>query len=210
MARNSREEGFHYNNTEKKDKNFMYSNLKRSNCYNCNFAGSNFDYVSFRGAHFKNCSFLNCSFKGAEFVGANLKGSKFKEAHFEDTIFEGVKLDGVNFKDAKFKNTIFVGCDLKSIKNLHVNDKEIRVFEKMPEIEISEELREATLNVMKNECVKKARIFDTKEGKLNLITLMILLENFDEKELIDGLNNIQSELDKDFHTLSYIIKYLKK
>lgn len=185
MARNSREEGFHYNNTEKKDKNFMYSNLKRSNCY-------------------------NCSFKGAEFVGANLKGSKFKEAHFEDTIFEGVKLDGVNFKDAKFKNTIFVGCDLKSAKNLNVNDKEIRVFEKMPEIEISEELREATLNVMKNEYVKKARIFDTKEGKLNLITLMILLENFDEKELIDGLNNIQSELDKDFHTLSYIIKYLKK
>ena len=35
------------------DKNFMYKNLERSNCYNCNFAGSTFDFVSFRGAHFK-------------------------------------------------------------------------------------------------------------------------------------------------------------
>ena len=34
-------ENFHYNNIEKKDKNFMYKNFKRSNCYNCNFANSN-------------------------------------------------------------------------------------------------------------------------------------------------------------------------
>ena len=34
---NSGSENFHYNNVEKKDKNFMYKNFKRSNCYNCNF-----------------------------------------------------------------------------------------------------------------------------------------------------------------------------
>ena len=35
---NSGIENFHYNNVEKKDKNFMYKNFKRSNCYNCNFS----------------------------------------------------------------------------------------------------------------------------------------------------------------------------
>ena len=45
-------ENFHYNNIEKKDKNFMYKNFKRSNCYNCNFANSNFNFATFRGAHF--------------------------------------------------------------------------------------------------------------------------------------------------------------
>ncbi|GAA0070001.1 pentapeptide repeat-containing protein [Clostridium sardiniense] len=211
MARNQNGNGnFHYNNTEKKDKNFMYADMKRANCYNCNFSGSNFDYVSFRGAHFKSCSFLNGTFKGAEFVGANLKGSKFKEAVFENTIFDSVKLDGANFKDATFKNVVFLGTDLKTAKNLDRSNKEIRIFEDMPKIEVSEELRNAVLGAMENEFVKKARILDTKDGDIHLLNLMILLENFDEKTLIEGLNKIQTELDRDFHTLSYIIRYLNK
>ena len=50
---NSGSENFHYNNVEKKDKNFMYKNFKRSNCYNCNFSNSNFNFATFRGAHLK-------------------------------------------------------------------------------------------------------------------------------------------------------------
>jgi len=62
MARNNSVSGnFNYNNIEKKDKNFMYKNLERSNCYNCNFTNSNFDFVSFRGAHFKLCIFLDAA-----------------------------------------------------------------------------------------------------------------------------------------------------
>ena len=38
---------------------------------------------------------------------------------------------------------------------------------------------------------------------------MILLENFDEETLIKGLNIIQVELDKEFYTLSYIIRLLQ-
>lgn len=80
----------------------------------------------------------------------------------------------------------------------------------MPQLEISAELAMAVENVMKNEYVKKARVFDTKDGTFNLLNLMILLDNFDEATLIKGLNIIEVQLDRAFYTLSYVIKLLKK
>lgn len=210
MARNQSVNGnFNYNNIEKKNKNFMYKNLQRSNCYNSDFSNSNFDYVSFRGAHFKSCTFLGCTFRWAEFIGTNLKGSIFKNAKFENTIFDSVNLDGVNFKDAEFKNTIFLSTNTEKAKNLNLKDSNIKIFHEMPQLEISEELGMAVKNIMKNDYVKKARVFDTKDGKLNVLNLMILLDNFDESTLIKGLNIIQVQLDRAFYTLSYVIKLLK-
>lgn len=210
MATNrSAPESFYYDNAEKTNKNFIYKNLKRSKCYNCNFSNSNFDYSSLRGAHFKKCNFFRCSFKGAEFIGSNLKGCKFKEAKFEDTIFEGVNLDGVDFIDAKFKNTIFVDSDITKAKNLSENTKGIRVFDSMPELEINDEQEKLIFSIMENEFIKKSRIFDTKDGKINTLTLMILNEKFDEKTLIEGLHYIKYEIQRDFHTLSYIIRLIE-
>lgn len=211
MAKNQSVKGnFTYNNIEKKDKNFMYKNLRRSNCYNCNFSNSNFNFASFRGAHFKSCDFSKCTFTWAELIGANLKGSNFKNVKFENTVFDGVNLDGADFKDATFKNTIFLLTDTEKAKNLNMNDPEIKVFNEMPQIDISEELRNALVNSMNNEYVKESRVLDTKDGSLNLLNLMILLENFNEETLIKGLNIIENELDKDFCTLSYIIKYIER
>ena len=210
MARNQSITGnFIYNNIEKKGKNFMYKNLERSNCYNCDFSNSNFDYVNFRGAHFKSCNFFKCTFKWSEFIGTNLKGSNFKNTIFENTIFDSVNLDGVDFKDAEFKNTIFLSTDVTKTKNFNFKQSGVKIFSEMPQLEISEDLRIAVVNVMRNKYVKEARILDTKDGNINIINLMILLENFDEETLIKGLNIIEGQLDCDFYTLSYIIKFLK-
>lgn len=200
---------FNYNNIEKKGKNFMYSNLGKSNCYNSDFSKSIFDYVNFRGAHLKSCVFFQCSFKWAEFVGTNLKGSDFNSAVFENAIFDSVNLDGVNFKDAKFKNTIFLSTDTGKAKNLNARNPEIRVFNEMPEIEISEELRSAAHNALENKYVKDSRVLDTKTGDLNLLSIKILLENFDEETLINGFNTINTQLDKSFFTLSYLVKLIQ-
>lgn len=202
-------ENFYYDNAEKTNKNFIYKNLNRSKCYNCNFSNSNFDFASLRGAHLKKCNFFRCSFKGSEFIGSNLKGCKFKEAKLEDTVFEGANLDAVDFIDAKFKNTIFVDCDITKAKNLNLNNKEIRVFDTMPEFEINEKLEKLVLNVMGNEFIKKSRVFDTKDGTINTLTLMILSEKFNEETLLEGLNYIKHEVDRDFHTLSYIIRLIE-
>lgn len=203
-------ENFHYNNIEKKDKNFMYKNFKRSNCYNCNFSNSNFNFSTFRGAHFKTCSFMNGSFEGTEFVGTNLKNSKFKDAKFKDAIFEGANLDGVDFRGASFDNTIFLGCKLEKAKNFNENIEGIRVFNEMPNVDLSEELKNSLASFMENKFVKDSRIFDTKDGKINNLTIMILLENFTEEELIKGFTDIKQLIDRDFYTISYIIRMIKK
>lgn len=210
MAKDQKTKGnFNYENVEKKDKNFMYQNLEKSNCYNCNFSGSNFDYVNFRGAHFKSCSFLKCSFKFAEFIGSNFKKSNFKNAKFENTIFDSVRLDNVDFKDAKFTNTIFLSTDLSKAKNLNIDNPEIRVYNEMPNLDLSEDLTNATLNALNNKYIKNSRVLDTRDGNINFLSLMILLDNFNEEDLIKGLNLLANELDKDFYTLSYLIKYIK-
>lgn len=211
MAKNQSVKGnFNYNNIEKKDKNFMYKNLRRSNCYNCNFSNSNFNFASFRGAHFKSCDFSKCTFTWAELIGTNLKGSNLKGAKFENTVFDSVNLDGVDFKDAEFKNTIFLGTDMEKAKNLNIKAAGIKIFAEMPQIDISDDLRNAVVNSMKNKYVKESRVLDTKDGSLNLLNLMILLDQFSEETLIKGLNIIEVELDKDFCTLSYIIKFIEK
>lgn len=201
--------GLNYNKAIKQNKNFMYNDLKRSNCYNCDFTGSNFNFASFRGAHFKDCNFFECTFKSAEFIGSNLKKSRFRRAKLEDTVFEGVNLSGVDFKDAKFKNVIFVGSDLSGAKNLELNKSEVRIFEEPPVIDISEELHNAINLALENEKIKKSRLLDNKSGEINTLSIMILLEKFNEKSLISGLKILCDRIDKEFCTLSYIIKAIQ-
>ena len=193
----NKSKGFHYNKEIKQNKNFMYSDLRRSNCYGTDFTGSNFNFSSFRGAHFKGCNFFSCTFRGAEFIGTNLKKSKFRRAVFENAVFEGVNLGDVDFRDAEFKNVIFVGCDLSSAKSLEYKESEVRVFDEIPELDISKELEEAVLKAMGNEKVKNSRVLDTKDGGINPISIMILLEKFSEKNLISGLNILADRLDRE-------------
>lgn len=198
-----------YNKTSKMNKNFMYQDLKRSNCYNCDFSKSNFNFTSLRGAHFKSCNFYGCTFKSSEFVGSSLKGSKFIKAKFEDTIFEGAKLENVDFSGASFKNVIFVDSDLSKAINLNYIEDEVRIYNDMPELEISDDLKKAIEKAMENKCVKKSRTLDTKDGGINTISIMILLEKFREKRLIEGLGILSEKVDREFCTLSYIIKSLQ-
>lgn len=210
MAINKKiDDRFNYNNVQKLKKNFMYKDLRRGNCYNCDFSESNFNFSSFRGAHIKSSNFYGCTFKGAEFIATNFKKSKFKKAKFEDVIFESVNLEGVDFTGAEFKNTIFVGTDISKAINLNLVDSEVTIYEEMPKLEISEKLENAIKLALENNFIKKSRVLDTKEGNINPISVMRLLQHFKEKDLADGLNIMSERLDKDFCTLSYIIKALQ-
>ncbi|GAA0181510.1 pentapeptide repeat-containing protein [Clostridium sediminicola] len=196
-------------NRKKTGSDFMYKDLRRSNCYSCNFSNSNFNHTSFRGAQFKSCNFFECTFESTEFVATNLKKSRFKQAKFVNAIFDSSNLEGVDFEEAEFKNVIFVSTDTSKAINLDLSNEEIKIFNKMPKLEISEELESAVKSAMKNEYIKFARILDTKKGGINPISMMILLENFDEKTLIKGFDILKSKVNKNFGTLSYIIQELK-
>lgn len=200
--------GINYTNKEKINKNFMYKDLKRSNCYECDFSNSNFDFTSFRGAHFKSCNFYGASFKAAEFVGSNLRKSRFKKARFEDAIFEGVNLDGVDFAGTSFKNTIFVDSDVSKVKNLNTINVNIKIYDKMPELDASEALVEAIKDAMTNKYVKASRVLDNKDGEVNALSVIRLRHYFEEEILIGGLAKVKELVDRDFCTLSYIIKII--
>lgn len=204
------ETGFNYKNAIKTNKNFMYKDLRRSHCYDCDFGSSNFDFTSFRGAHFKACNFYGASFKAAEFVGSNLKKCRFRKARFEDVIFEGVNLEGADFEGAIFRNTIFVGTDVSKAKNLNTISVNIKIYDEMPSLEMSEELKSAIQVAMENKYVKASRVLDTKEGEINTLSIMRLLEQFNERSLIKGFNLMKGKIDNDFCTLSYLIKFLAK
>lgn len=201
---------FNLNNSEKRRKNFMYQNLTRCRCYNCDFTSSNFDFVSFRGSSLKSCRFSNASFKSSEFIGTNLKESNFSQAVFENTVFESAKLVDVDFQGASFINTIFLETDTSVAKNLNLEDENIRIYKTMPTIDISDALRGAVEKAMTNPFVKASRVLDTRKGEINHLSLMILLENFDEAVIINGLMNLDDHIDRDFYALSFIISLIKK
>ena len=99
---------------------------------------------------------------------------------------------------------------LEKTKNFNSNIDGVRIFEKMPKIDISMELEDSLKSLMENKFVKSSRIFDTKDGGINTLTLMILKESFTEEELINGFDKIKSQIDRDFYTISYIIRLIKK
>lgn len=199
-----------YNNMDKKNKSFMYQNFQKNDYFNTDFSKSSFDYACFRGAHMKSCTFNGCTFKMAEFMGTNLKDSFFANAIFENTVFEGAKIDGANFKGATFINAIFVDMQTDKALNLDMTAEGIRVFDKMPVIEMSPELRTVVEALMVNPFVKRSRVLDTKDKKMNTISVMLLMERYGEAELITKLNQLSPLLDRDFYTLSYLIKMMDK
>lgn len=201
---------FHYNNAQKTNKNFMYKDLRRANCYNSEFSGSNFNFASFRGAHFKSCDFFGCTFEWTEFIGSNLKKSKFKKAEFKNVVFEGVNLEGVDFDGAKFKKVIFLNTDISNAVNLEFKDKDVMILDKFPKLEISEKLQDAIDKAMTNEHIKKSRVLDTKDREINTVSIMRLQDNFNEKALVEGLKIAAERIDRDFCTLSYLIKSIEK
>lgn len=199
-----------YNHRQKTNIDFTSEDLRRSNCFNCDFSGSHFDQTSFRGAQFKSCEFAGCTFNAAELVAVNFKNSSFKGVSFENTLFDSVNLEGAHFEGATFKNVIFVNTDLSGAVGLDLSNQDIKIFDKMPELEIDKKLEKAARTAMKNEFIKYARVLDTKEGQVSSISMMRLLEVFDEETLIMGLRKIKDEINKDFCTLGTIIEVIQQ
>ena len=198
-----------YSNRKKLNTDFSKNDLKRSNCFSSDFSGSNFNHAGFKGAQFKNCNFTDCNFESAEFVATNLRNSKFVNGQFTNVIFDSANLDGVNFENATFDNVIIVQTDTTKAINLDTSVTGIRLFDMLPELNISERLERAIRASKKNEFIKKAGVLDTKEGKVNPISVMILLENFSEEVLISSFSKLKTDIDKNFCTLSYLINEIK-
>lgn len=198
-----------YSNRKKLNTDFSNKNLKRSNCFSSNFTGSNFSHASFKGAQFKNCNFTDCNFESTEFIATNLRNCKFVNAQLKNVIFDAANLDGINFENASFENVIFVHTDLTTALNLDTSLAGIRLLGDSIELNISERLERAVKASRKNEYIKNSGVLDTKEGKINPVSMMILLENFSEEILITSFSKLKADIHKNFATLSYLMQEIR-
>ncbi len=202
---------FSYKNEERIKRNFSYKNFKMSNSYNTRFTGSNFSFVNFEKATMKFCGFNGAIFNGAEFKNSNFKGSSFIGAEFKDVIFYNTKLDKTNFKNAKFKNVMFISTSLKKVKGINENIEGIQIINFTPKIHINNDLEKVINQAQKNIYIKDSQTLQfKKKSKINFINIIKLQDEFNEDELLLGLSEAKKLINKNFYTLSYLSKTIKR
>lgn len=202
---------FSYNNEDRRGSNFMYKNFEKCNSYHTNFCDTNFNYASLRGAKMKYCNFSGASFVGTEFVGTNLRGSNFCNAHFEDAIFNATVLDNTIFKNATFQNCYFINTGIGKAKCFPENSSGITFFSLYPATEnFSEKLIQIVESLRENDIIRRSHTLHLKGGKINTLSLFILIQSFSEEDLIARLPKIPNLLTGQFYTLSYLERLLKK
>lgn len=191
-------------------RNISYQFYSKSRSFSANFSNVNFKHVNFKGAILTKCSFKNATFVGVEFWGTNLKKSNFTNANFKHCVFVGTHINDTNFKNTTFEHCIFVNTNIGVSKNLNIDCQGIRVMSNYPEIDLSDELKEAIKILESNEHIRKYKIIHLGGNKLNLLNIMLLLERLGEKNLILGLNYASSNVKKDMPTISCMFNYLFK
>jgi len=202
---------FSYKNDCREDRNFLYKNFEKSNSYNVRFTRSNFSYVNFYKSIMKYCGFNGASFVGSEFKQANLRGSEFKGATFKDVVFIDTKLDKAVFSGTVFENVYFIGTSVRRARGLPENTPGITVLKAMPSLDLSDALKTAISNAVRNPYIKESEVLMLKKKqRINTINIERLLKDYSEEQVIIGLGLAKVKIDKKFHTLSYITSFIKK
>jgi len=209
MAKRKTGDSIHYSNRKKLNTDFSSKDLKRSNCFNTNFTGSTFKETNLKGSQFKNCNFKDTTFTETEIIASNFKNSRFHNTSFDHVVFDTVNLEGTDFSGASFNQVIFIHTDVSKAVNLDMSSEGIKWYQDEPVLEISDRLKRAIKASKKNEFIKKSGVLDSKTGDINTLSVILLLEEFNEESLIIALAKVKNELNKDFFTLSQFITKLK-
>lgn len=159
----------------------------------------------------KFCGFNGVAFYDTEFKNSNFKGSRFIGAEFKNVIFYNTKLDKATFKNAKFENVIFISTSLKNARGINGNTKGIQIINSVPKVYISNDLEKVINRAQKNIYIKNSQtLIFKKKGKINAINIIKLQKEFNEHELLLGLSEAEKLISKNFYTLSYLSKIIKK
>mgnify|MGYP003589228664 CR=1 FL=1 len=183
----------------------FFKDCKRKKFYSCNFAksrgfkghsnNSTFKNVNFRGAIFTKCSFKNSTFINVEFMGSNLKGTNFTNSKFKHCIFSATLLKNTNFFNCEFENCIFIATNTNLAKNLMFDKFKNTV---LPTHMVIQNLELETLELFgKLKFIPEltySRVLYLKNGKLNSLTINMLVNKFTEYEIQNAINNILSEM----------------
>jgi hypothetical protein len=152
-----------------------------------------FNHVNFKGATLTHCSFKNASFIDVEFLGTNLKKSNFLNASFKDCIFSAALLKGTKFRNAHFENCTFVSTNLDVSMDLFL-DKSNKSFSTHFMPQLDSELVEMFDSYRFHPKLQNTRVLHLKSGKLNSLTINLLLSRLGATTCKKGLLNLDSWL----------------
>ena len=187
-------------------KNKFYS---KALCYKAVFSKSKFYNVNFKGAILSNCSFKEAIFHNVEFLGTNLKKSNFTNTKFIDCTFSATLLKNTNFKNAEFKNCIFVNIDTKKAKNFEIDITKNTFLSSHILPDIDNELVELLNALRFHPKLHNTRVLHLKSGKLNSLTLQIILSTMSQEECKRKLYLLESKLNTPVITAYQLSKILQ-
>ena len=135
-----------------------------------------------------------------------MQNAVFKNSIISATIFDMCKIKGCKFENCKIISS-------SNLEKLLPNENfiETEIFDTYPTTEFfSEELLTIVESLRENDFIRRSSILHRKEKKLDTVSLKVLVEKFGEELLIRNLPELPKMIEKEFHTLSYIIHFLHK
>ncbi|EMN6201112.1 pentapeptide repeat-containing protein [Vibrio vulnificus] len=202
---------FSYTAHDARDKNFIYKNFNKSVSYRSNFSQSKFSATSLVGTKFKFCSFY-----GATFENCLIRGTLFRKCNLQKAVFKNCIISAAVFDRTALKNSKFIGCKVVSAGKFSEltrseNIVNTQIYSTFPSesvfnpvlIQTVEQLRE-------HKQIRKSTVLHRKKGKLDTVSIEVLLGEFSEEFLINNLAVAAEQIKVEFHTLTYIQSMLRK
>lgn len=198
---------FSYTNHDVREKKFINKDFNKSASYHSNFSQTEFINTSFLATKFKFSSFYgtvfkNCVVTGTLFRGCNLQNSVFENCIIRSSVFDKCKLKGAKFIKCYVNPSQFKKYPDLDFSSCYIIEPKTSMF--------SAELLETIESLREHDLIRRSCIFHLKKGKLNLISVMALVDKFGEKDLIELLPLLPTVLTNQFYTISYIEKFLLK
>lgn len=210
MPRNSEELRYSYNLADRSGAKYHNKNFNKTQSFNSKFVGVTFLNTSFVGAKFKFCNMNQTVFDGCLIQGALFRRCDLSGVKFSNCIIVSVRFDRTSLKDCEISKSIILSSPLGgALDESNLISTEL-IQNYYSEQEFSGELLRSVRGLKGNEFISRSSVLHRKAGKINTISLKVLVREFGEQFLIEKLPLLNNLISKDFYTLSYLEVALNK
>jgi hypothetical protein len=184
--------------------------ISKSRMYNVSFKNQKINNVNFKGAIITKSSFKGAIITNCEFLGTNLSKCSFKNAKFVNCVFMGAKLSYANFDGASFENVIFVTQKTSDCYHIFFANESNTVIKKIIPLSLTEELKSVIDEYHERSKDRITHILKLTEKKYNSLHISILLKDYSEEQITNGLSLLIKKNQYDFPTIYALKKSLAK
>lgn len=182
--------------------------ISKSRMYNVSFKNQKINNVNFKGAIITKSSFKGAIITNCEFLGTNLSKCSFKNAKFVNCVFMGAKLSYANFDGASFENVIFVTQKTSDCYHIFFANESNTVIKKIIPLSLTEELKSVIDEYHERSKDRITHILKLTEKKYNSLHISILLKDYSEEQITNGLSLLIKKNQYDFPTIYALKKSL--